>query len=688
MKKCFIVSILLIASSLSSFAQKNKDYSAEKIAMYQSNMRGKPFFVPLEIGEITPQGWLHQWAVKAANGITGHLDEYEDVYKYGWKGIGFKAIGTNAKDGTGWPIEQCSYWLDGATKLGYILKDTALIHKTSARLNMVVNGVLKGGETFIYWKPKAIVDDNFNNWGHALMGRALVSYYQATHNPKILRALVKVYSNYKLLVPTADYRKNLNDLMSRMRGSTNLDAMTETFLMSGNRAILDTIIAYCNNVDVQASKAIWRSLNPNKFQDENQQLHGVSFYEGLRVPAMMSLWSGNPQDIKDTQNFLNWGEEQNLLPFGVCTSQEFLSGIGSIRNVETCNVPTSMWSFLWMLRLTGMSNWCDKIENVFFNAGPAPVARDWRTMCYYQSPNRFDSTFPKEPNVPGKGDLTFTPYGHKVLCCVGNVNNTIPDYISNMWMATMDKGLAFTLYGPCRVSKYINGTKVVIDCMTDYPFNDKINIQFNASKNVSMPLYFRIPDWCKNASIVVNNKKMDIQPSNGFVKIDRSWVNGDKIVLTLPMTVNVMQGEETPYQQVSYFNSTSESHDTSVSNPYECVTYGPLLFSLPIKDFNPNKEEADQPYNYALNISPVDISKDVEVVKTRMPMFWTWQIGESPVCLMVKARMFEWQPTTAQPLPPRPVMGYQDATIKLVPYGCTKFRVSMFPVTKNTWNEK
>ena len=34
-----------------------------------------------------------------------------------------------APDGTGWPLEQCAYWLDGAIRLGFVLHDEALIQQ-------------------------------------------------------------------------------------------------------------------------------------------------------------------------------------------------------------------------------------------------------------------------------------------------------------------------------------------------------------------------------------------------------------------------------------------------------------------------------------------------------------------------------------------------------------------------------
>ena len=671
MRKFLLFLVFVSCSELLAAQGENRNYTLEKIQRYQQEAKVPPVFIPLEIGEVTPEGWLLDWASNAANGITGHLDDYESVFRNGWKGFGFQAKDAN-EDGTGWPIEQCTYWLDGALKLGYMLNDTMLIRKTSRRLNLVVNGVLNGGETFIYWEPRSAVDDLFNNWAHGLMGRALVSYYQATHNPRILKALVKVYKKFPL--------KNKSKAFMRLnRGTTNLDAMTETYLMSGEKAILDSILSFSRESLFTNAVTAWNNLN---LSDRNEGVHGVSFYEILKVPSLVYPWTGNRKDLDATLNMLKWGETGNLLPMGVCSSEEYLAGIGSIRNIETCNVPTSMWSFSWLLRLTGNGKWGDKIERVFFNAGPAPVARDFKTMCYYQSANRFGKEVPEAPPVPEKGDLTFTDHGCSVLCCVGNCNNIIPDYIGNMWMATMDNGLAATLYGPCRLRKNINGAALQIDCHTRYPFGNKIRMSVGLSSDVRMPLYFRIPRWCKQPSVAVNGKKMALNTKDEFVKIDRTWKNGDVISLDFPKTVQVSKGQENAYPQIHYFlKSQRAAASTKVANPFEYVTYGPLLFSLPLKDTDANNIAPDVKYGYALDLNPQKGNQDVKIINRPMPEKWSWQ-PDAPVQLKVKVREFPWKPAEMQPLPANPVIGGKQTTVTLIPYGCTKFRVTMFPVTK------
>jgi hypothetical protein len=109
------------------------------------------------------------------------------------------------------------------------------------------------------------------------------------------------------------------------------------------------------------------------------------------------------------------------------------------------------WSMTWLYRIEGQRDWGDRIERALFNAAPAPIARDFQTMCYYQSSNRIgaDSLPEEQPVSPGRGSLRFTCLGHPhVLCCVAAVNRIVPSYIQHMWMATADQGFAATLYGP------------------------------------------------------------------------------------------------------------------------------------------------------------------------------------------------------------------------------------------------
>ncbi|MDO5446925.1 MAG: glycoside hydrolase family 127 protein [Prevotellaceae bacterium] len=663
-------------------AQVTTDYTTSKIQLLKENAKSQIVFIPLEVGQIHPEGWIRAWSDQAANGITGHLDEYQDVYKHGWKGYGFDALGANPKDGTGWPIEQCSYWLDGAVKLAYMTGNKALIDKVSKRLDIIVDGVLNGGETFIYWKEKDIVHDTFNNWGHGVMGRALIDYYQATHNPRVLQALEKVYKDFYMMMPNF-LTTNIDGLMGLMRGATNVDAMTETYLESGNKAILDRLQNYGNNSEIKKYEARLRAVEGREKIGE-RSLHGVTLYEGLRVPAILGLWTGNEEGYKTATHLHDWAMQYNALPYGMPSCEEWLSGAGGFHSVETCVVPAAMWTYNWLMRLSGDASWADLIESVFFNAGPAPVARDFKTMSYYQQPNRFSETLPTCPPVPGDGDTKFTPFGHYVLCCVGSSNWIIPNYVGNMWQATMDGGLAYMLYGPCTVETRLGDTNIGLKCTTDYPFAERIMVDVSLSEDKQMPLYFHVPSWCKKMEISINGKKQKINASDGMIRIDRAWRNGDRIEINLPMTLKLEEGKEIAYPRDGYFtDNKGETRNKLVDDsicgmPYQYIKHGPLLFALPLNDIDENQVVTGQKFNYALAVK--NLKKDVKVQRAAMPKEWNWNFHTSPITLTVKAREFDWHPTQSAPMPKEKVAGEKDATIQLVPYNLTKFRVSMFPV--------
>ncbi|MDB6094870.1 MAG: hypothetical protein JWM32_2432 [Verrucomicrobia bacterium] len=630
-----------------------------------------PALQVLAPGEVEPTGWLRDWALAAAQGTTGHLDERAATFAKGWSGEDFEALGATAH-GTGWPLEQCAYWFDGLVRLGYTLHDPVLIAKAKGRLDPVVDGVLKGGASFIYWMPREALNDSFNSWAHAQMGRALIAYYRASGDKRVLDALVKVYRDF----PLPDLPVEFIDVC----GAINLDPMLETYWLSGDAQILANARTLLSRPSFRQAVAEWGKGNVKAG-------HGVTFHEFQRVPALAYAISGDRRMLAATVGTIDWDERMNMLPMGVESAEEYSAGIGSFRYVETCNVAAGAWTDHWMLRLTGEASYGDRMENIFFNAAPAPIARDFQTLCYYQSPNRFSETLPLEEaqDPSARQSNKFTPVGHSVLCCAGNINRILPNYIDHMWMGTPDHGLAATLYGPSRVHTKVKGNvDITIDCKTNYPFEEQLEFVVSPARPTKFPLYLRVPAWCTAPSIEVEGKVWSNSANDhGFIKISRRWKSGDHVRLRLPMAPKVMVARETPFPVIKYFRASDSrklAQDEHINNPYASVSFGPLLFALPIPDENPNQVTPGARWKFALEGKAAQSANSIEVVRSPMPAHWSWEL-DAPVRLHVPAVAFDWQPTDLQPLPATSVTGGQETKIELVPYGCTKFRVSMFPVT-------
>jgi uncharacterized protein len=634
-------------------------------------------FAPLPPGAVQPSGWLRDWAQSAREGITGHLDEWHPVYGDGWKGSRVNA--PNAQpDGTGWPLEQSAYWLDGALRLGFVLHDNELIRKIRTRLDPIVDGVDKApvGTSFIYWKPdyKPV---GFDSWAHSHMGRALVALYDATREQRILDVLVKVYAHY----PTGMGTLELGDVS----GLCNLDPMLETYSFSGDQRILDRASqALAQPQEVVQTIQQWQA-------EQVKHGHMVILYENIRLPALLYPWSGDPHHLQATLGAFRWLDKYHMLPYGVASGEEYASGVGAFRKTETCDVAAMLLSASWMYRIQGGGEWGDRMERAFFNAGPGPVARDFKTMCYYQSPNRLrsDSLPMEQPFCPGPPNIRFTALGcSNVLCCVGALNRVLPSFITQMWAATPDNGLAATLYGPCTVSARVGeGVPIRVSSLTDYPFGETVRLKIDPEKPVSFPLRLRVPGWCKGVQIKVNNSKLaSAKDEKGFVRIARQWARGDVVELRFPMTPRIVRGYETEFPSANrqYFRFEPGAVFQPRRLPYASVLCGPLLFALPIPDLDPNTPTANVRWQFALDTDAAHGDAGLKVRRKPMPDHWSWPL-EAPLTIRAPARYFEWHPTDAQALPDKPVSGGASETIRLVPYGCTKFRISMFPVSSRAW---
>jgi hypothetical protein len=326
----------------------------------------------------------------------------------------------------------------------------------------------------------------------------------------------------------------------------------------------------------------------------------------------------------------------------------------------------------------------DRAERAFFNAGPATVARDFKTHVYFQSPNRFVNGSPDFPHGPRAGGGSYSAK-HGPLCCTAALNRIVPYYVTHMWMATYDNGLAATCYGPCKVTALAaDRVPVEITCETDYPLNETIEMSIKPAKEASFPILLHIPGWCTNPELRVNGVASEVeQNAQGFARVSRTWKPGDTVRLHFPMTATVETGrdnaERGPYTgEHKPTTVTIPEPNSTEGAPFAAVSYGPLLFSLAIPDTaDANTPDPSARWKFALDVQRPEIS----VERQPMPSRWDWPLS-SPLKLTVNAVAIDWAPAPESPALPAQCAPRQQPSerITLVPYGCTKFRISMFPV--------
>ncbi len=644
----------------------------------------RPAFLPLPPGAVEPTGWLRDWCVAARDGFTGHMDEYDDEFKRAWA-PDHKMTGEGLFWYKGaWPYEGGGYWFDGMSRLGFALHDEALIGQARRRLYAVADHMNTNGMLFLWWLDRNNPADRqavnaalegWPLWASGLMGRAMSGFYAGSGDKHILEAMVKAYGSDP-------------ECLRSIRGSmSNPWPAYDAYCWSGNRGIAEAL----DNMFKKEGGALLPSLNRYRQAPDLKpgttvdNAHVVEFIEGTTPWIVGYLWTGDTRYLQAAVGWHDLLERIAMQPYGVPVSDEWYGPTGAFRGSETCDVAGYVWSQASLLLVTGEGRMADRLERAFFNAGAATVSRDFKTHVYFQSPNRFANLSPDFPHGPRAAGGTYQSK-HSPLCCTAALNRIVPWFVTHMWMATYDNGLAASCYGPCKVNALVaDGVTVQIDCRTDYPFNEAIAMTVTPAREAKFPLDFHIPGWCRSPILKVNGSVVESgRNAKGFVRVNRSWKPGDVVQLQLPMTACVEQGRDAasgpPYDGGHHVTRVTIPEEGSTRGvPYASVSYGPLLFALPIPDTtNPNTPDPAARWRVALDVQKPDLT----VERTAMPTRWDWPLN-SPLKLRANVVEVPWNPDPKDPrLPLLPIAKskpVEQAT--LIPYGCTKFRISMFPVT-------
>jgi DUF1680 family protein len=124
-------------------------------------------------------------------------------------------------------------------------------------------------------------------------------------------------------------------------------------------------------------------------------------------------------------------------------------------------------------------------------------------------------------------------------CCLANMHQGWTKFTSHLWYSTPNKGLAALHFSPNQITAKVGAanTDVTINEVTNYPFDDVINFEFSTKTEVVFPLEIRIPGWCKEATITLNGQPLQKEKGGQIALINRTWKNGDKLTVQLPMDV-------------------------------------------------------------------------------------------------------------------------------------------------------
>lgn len=651
-------------------------------------------FVKLPLGTVKPMGWLRGQLIVQVNGYTGHLPELWDVMKNtAWKGdtnlwsnkrtynFGEVSRTTTYTGTTGLNMyPECCYprfvprWLEGLIPIAYLLDDDKLKVMVDQYMSYILT----------VEKPENVTP-SITAWSH--LGRVLPAYYDVTKNKKVIELCGRML-----------------DYFDRIKGN-NLSPQPEAVQQTRLGMPLSFMWWYYNQTGDTTvfSKMSWISKNcVDYYRDfftstRTPTQHIVDVCQAVQYPIQYYLMSKDKSYVECVYSGMKKLDALHGQVAGRWNGDEYTSGLSPTQGSELCSVTELIYSLVKNFEALGDPVFADRLESLVFNAVPGACTGDWWAHQYDQQANQVLVSVDKRKWVGNNNTSNIFGFTPNYPCCLSNMHSPFPNYIQYMWMATKDRGLVASVYGPSQVKAMVaDGKEITVTEETNYPFSDVVKFTITGADEVSFPIHFRIPSWAGSSEIAINDREIKHPEKGTIFKVDRKWKTGDVVTLSLHAKVRT---------------------ETRLNNSI-AVAWGPLYFSLRIGESfkkidisEDRRVKTDYPtavvnwqidpttaWNYGLAIDRAN--PEYEMVTNKISKFPfarkdepVWLQGASeytlwpedvPLVLKMKAKLVpQWvmEGASAGIVPLSPVkVATEETIVELVPYGCTRLRISEFPV--------
>ena len=651
------------------------------LSIYKAQSQSLQFkYAEIPLGQITPTNWLKQQSDILKNGSTGHLDEFHKKIQIdnGWLG------------GKGDDWEETPYWLDGALPLAYITKDPVLIQKVNKYVQWTLNTQRPSGFFGPYskyetetGKPVELGSQGADWWPRMVMLKVLQQYYQATNDPRVIPFMQKYFA-YQL--------KNLKENplekwteWAKARGGDNLMIVYWLYNITKDPNLIalgDLIYSQSFQWTDMLGKRDWAiAAAYNQTGEKWMERHAVNVGMGLKMPAIQYQIKNDPYFLNSLRTGFKDLMTLHGLPHGMFSGDEDIHGNDPVQGTELCATVEAMYSLEQIISISGETHYMDALERMTFNALPAQTTEDFYHRQYFGIANQVEVK---------KGIYNFSlPFSRKMnnvygpfagyTCCTANMHQGWPKYISHLWYATTDGGVAALVYGPNKLeTKLPNGVELTIDEQTQYPFEDQIKFIVQPSKPSDFPIEFRVPIWCKEAIIHVNGKEIKREKGGLIVRIKRTWNKNDQVDLFFPneiTTKNWAKNSRSIEKGALIYALKIKEEVTKQIHPQE----GEYLEIMPKSDWNfgllkttitnpiPNTSFQTVPFPKDFKWNSMSSPFEITTLGKKIPD-WKTQDGVAHQPITTRTGVYEGS------------VNKESETIHLIPFGFTRLRVVAFPV--------
>jgi hypothetical protein len=121
-------------------------------------------------------------------------------------------------------------------------------------------------------------------------------------------------------------------------------------------------------------------------------------------------------------------------------------------------------------------------------------------------------------------------------CCVGSGMENHARYGEMVYSHKGDSELFVNLFIP----SVLKWGKTTVEQINSFPSEEGTTLVISPEKARKFTVSIRVPEWAGNVAVKVNGAKADAKAEGGFLKVTRKWSKGDKVEVSLPMSIRAV----------------------------------------------------------------------------------------------------------------------------------------------------
>jgi len=425
-------------------------------------------------------------------------------------------------------------WLEGASYAVAYDPDNAEVRR---ELDHVVGLLLQAqeedGPIATYIKPARRWDTEM--WHDLCMAglliEAAVAHHRATADRRLLEAAQR-WADY-LLAAYQDGQPYFKGVGEREHPEIEL-ALVRLYRATGERRYLDFSLAIAGLSHVGPTVA--------ELCCGAGRRHGVRVGYLLTALAELAMETGEAcfaeqlpglwDELVRTRSYLTGGLA--FRPAEIIPERPYdLPQSGRV--AETC-ASVAMAYLGWRLHATNPDpRYFDHIETILYNHFLGALSLDQLGIFYYNPLHALPGARLESDAGQSALERTRLPKLHGCTCCWASTWRylpQLPEYI----LSADDAGLLVNLYTSVSAQHVLaEGTPLRIEIETDYPHDGRVLVRLLPEAPVRCSLRLRVPGWCREATVAVNQEPWPTPTPGSYYAIARQWTAGDEVELHLAM---------------------------------------------------------------------------------------------------------------------------------------------------------